>query len=64
MTTLSEFPSESRTNTILYRICPGRWLAERLGSLLLASILAVYDVGSIPGETMPNPMTWQDAAIR
>ncbi|PVG02534.1 cytochrome P450 [Serendipita vermifera] len=46
------------------RICPGRWMAERLGSVLLTSILAIYDVGLIPGETMPDRMIWQDSAVR
>jgi hypothetical protein len=48
----------------VYRICPGRFLAERQGRTFIAAVLANYDILPVEGETIPNPMPYNDGLIR
>ena len=50
-------------NTIC-SICPGRYLADRLGSVYIASILSIYEVTAVDGEEIPDPMPFVDGTIR
>lgn len=49
---------------VYYRICPGRYLADRVGLLFIASILSTYEVSPIDGEKLPDPMPFTDNLTR
>ncbi|KAG8835163.1 hypothetical protein FRC17_005021 [Serendipita sp. 399] len=46
------------------RICPGRFLAERIGHQVIAAVLSKYTLVPVEGETVPFSMTFEDSIIR
>lgn len=48
------------------RICPGRYLAERIALLFAASVLVAYDIVPLDGESTlkPEAIMYEDSAIR
>lgn len=52
--------------SFVWRICPGRYLAERVTLLFTASVLAAYKLEPLEGKLLPKPsyLRYEDAAIR
>ncbi|KAG8770646.1 hypothetical protein FRB91_004275 [Serendipita sp. 411] len=46
------------------RICPGRFLAEKVGCQLAASVLSVYSLTPAEGEPVTPTMIFEDTTIR
>ncbi len=46
------------------RLCPGRYLAEIASYCIVSSILSVYDIVPVPGETVPTSPAYVDSAFR
>ncbi|KAG8833075.1 hypothetical protein FRC20_007746, partial [Serendipita sp. 405] len=46
------------------RICPGQFLADRVGFTFAAAILKTYDILPLEGETLPEEFTYKDAITR
>ncbi|CCA74615.1 hypothetical protein PIIN_08567 [Serendipita indica DSM 11827] len=46
------------------RICPGQFLADRIGFTFAAAVLKMYDILQLQGEELPKEFTYQDAITR
>ncbi|PVF96201.1 cytochrome P450 [Serendipita vermifera] len=46
------------------RLCPGQFLADRVGFIFAAAVLKTYDILPIEGETLPKEFVYQDAVTR
>ncbi len=46
------------------RICPGRFLAERIGFTFGMAILTSFDIVPMPGESIPTSWEFEDSAVR
>ncbi|KIM28319.1 hypothetical protein M408DRAFT_69838 [Serendipita vermifera MAFF 305830] len=48
------------------RVCPGMYLADRIGFHLGATVAALYDVAPLEGKSRPNPQSveYTDTALR
>ncbi|KAG8840873.1 hypothetical protein FRC20_005372 [Serendipita sp. 405] len=46
------------------RLCPGRFLAERVAHQLAASVLSVYSLTPVEGEPVTPTMPFEDSTIR
>ncbi|KAG8823293.1 hypothetical protein FRC18_010767, partial [Serendipita sp. 400] len=46
------------------RICPGRFLAERIGRQLATAVLSMYKLVPVEGEAVTPSMPFEDSTIR
>ncbi|CAG7852728.1 SubName: Full=Related to cytochrome P450 CYP2 subfamily-Aspergillus oryzae {ECO:0000313/EMBL:CCA74614.1} [Serendipita indica DSM 11827] len=46
------------------RICPGQFLADRIGFVFAAAVLKMYDILPLEGEELPKEFLYQDAITR
>lgn len=46
------------------RICPGRYLAERICLMISAAILSAYDLVPVNADASPSTMEFRDALVR
>lgn len=46
------------------RVCPGQYLADRMGFAFAAAILTAYNIVPVPGEEIPKSFVYEDAGIR
>jgi hypothetical protein len=48
---------------IIYRICPGRYMAERIALLFVASILSAYNIVPIDAQANKSPLPFTEGMI-
>jgi hypothetical protein len=56
-------PFESAAN-IRSSICPGRFLAERVGLQFAAAVASAYQIEPVDGEAFSKPVEFDDGIVR
>jgi hypothetical protein len=49
---------------LCYRVCPGRYIADRNAMVVIAKVLENYEILPLEGEDLPTKLEWTDGILR
>jgi hypothetical protein len=61
---LSHHDAKTTNFEPLHRICPGRFLADRIGFAFAATVLKAYSILPLEGEVLRHQFEYKDASTR